>query len=88
MSNTGGSTPLPRMTRLRIWWWKVRYALRFHKRGRDEDGSRLAWAFCMDSAEQAWGWATDRVYGDPVEVALNRDPVEDADEELSNWETA
>ena len=78
---------MKRIISVRIWLWKIRYALRIHKRGRDEDGSRLPWTFCIESADAAWEWATDtRFGGDPIQEVLTRDPAEEADEELSNWD--
>lgn len=69
-------------TRLRIWWWKWRYVEQMLDRlgERSSDTIRTA----KHCANEGWLMALDDHKGD-VQAALNEDPSESADSELSYW---
>ena len=86
---TGTEDKHDRVTALRIWLWKLRYAIRIYRRSRapeDWIGSYFPW--CLNEcAKVGWEWMLDCANGN-VDEALKEDPADAADDELSNWEPA
>jgi hypothetical protein len=68
--------------RLRVWWWKWRYAERMlNQLGVRDEGALNAATHC---ANEGWIMALDD-NKDDVEAALKECPKDSADSELSYW---
>ena len=68
--------------RFRVWLWKLRFALRIWRRACTVEDGKLGWGFCLESAREGW----ENVYRDnTILSALDEDPEDAADEEMSYW---
>lgn len=69
----------------RIARWQGKYAGQIYKRGRDYQGKRLSYEMIKQSGAEAWRYALTDTDGN-IEEALAKDPIEEANEELCNWD--
>ena len=74
---------MSRWIRLRIWWWKFRYANHVFCRAMTCEGHGLDWAFCWDMATTGWQIALE--WEKTIDAALKESPIESAEEEMSYW---
>lgn len=77
---------MPALLRLKIWAWKLRYALRIYERSKpvhDFKGTYFGW--CFDECAEEGFWMEVEHAGGSIDEALKKSPFEAADEELENW---
>jgi len=69
---------------LRIWWWKKLYSWRVWEKTMGPEGQSMGRQFADDTAEIGWQ-ENLRNHDGNVIAALQVDPSDEADEEMSNW---